>query len=152
MHFQIYLLVASKDLLSMNWMEGRIHIQINARSLILMKVIKQNKHNSHITTMELFGILTSLIRSKIPKKVTLDWLLWYCLEVGYITYLWEIPNVDPALKASHPHHNKKSPIIAFPGLPIGGSPLISHRPNLGPINLAATNAMKRMISIRYVFL
>ena len=62
-----------------------------------------------------------------------------------------MPKVDPALKASHPHHNMKSPMTAFPGLPIGGSPLISHRPNLGPIILAAVNAMKNHISY-YLFL
>ena len=45
-------------------------------------------------------------------------------------------------------------MTAFPGLPIGGSPLISHRPNLGPIILAAVNAMKNHqlgISIILIF-
>ena len=34
------------------------------------------------------------------------------------------------------------PTTAFAGLPIGGSPSMSHLPNRGPIVLAATNAIK----------
>ena len=63
-----------------------------------------------------------------------------------------MPKVDPALKASHPHHNMKSPMTAFPGLPIGGSPLISHRPNLGPIHFAAVNAVKKLYQLDFSLL
>ena len=57
-----------------------------------------------------------------------------------IHLLPEMPKVDPALNANQPHQSIKSPMTALEGLPMGGSPLMSHLPNLSPMYLAATNA------------
>ena len=68
-----------------------------------------------------------------------------------LRFYQKLPKVLPALNANHPHHNMNSPTTAFVGLPIGGSPSISHRPNRAPIVLAATNALnKKYIVILYL--
>ena len=59
-----------------------------------------------------------------------------------IHLLPEMPKVDPALNANQPHQSMKSPMTALDGLPMGGSPLMSHLPNLSPMYLAATNAKR----------
>jgi hypothetical protein len=52
----------------------------------------------------------------------------------------KLPKVLPALNASQLHQSMQSPMTALEGLPIGGSPGMSHRPNRAPIILAATKA------------
>ena len=53
------------------------------------------------------------------------------------------PNVLPELNANHPHQSMKSPTRALVGLPMGGAPLISQRPNRGPSMIDATKAVKK---------
>jgi hypothetical protein len=52
------------------------------------------------------------------------------------------PNVLPELNANHPHQSMKSPTRALVGLPMGGVPLISQRPNRGPSMIDATKAVR----------
>jgi hypothetical protein len=59
------------------------------------------------------------------------------------------PNVLPELNANHPHQSMNSPTRALVGLPMGGVPLISQRPNRGPSMIEATKAVKR-VSIKLV--
>ena len=59
----------------------------------------------------------------------------------------KLPNVLPALKANHPHHSMNNPTTAFVGLPIGGSPSMSHLPKRAPIVFAATKALSEKINI-----
>jgi len=82
-----------------------------------------------------------------------EYFTFFChglLETRQITILEEnwkkghfLPKVLPALNASQLHHNINSPTTALEGLPIGGSPRMSHRPRRGPIMMAATKAKEK---------
>jgi hypothetical protein len=60
------------------------------------------------------------------------------------------PKVLPELNASQPHQSMKRPTNALVGLPMGGVPLISHRPKRGPSMMAATNAVMNRVVVRII--
>ena len=69
----------------------------------------------------------------------------------YVIMIFQLPKVLPALNANQPHHNMNNPTTALVGLPIGGSPSISHLPNRAPMVFAATKAVIRDKQLIYLW-